>query len=1346
MKKIRKNIFTLIATVSLSLATAVGVGYQTLDKELFTASAATGYTPTNGYDYRIDGDLDGSPDSFEAWINLPINSTGGTIAGNAHVDYSQSSSYAYDTTNWEISTGGLFRIDWNDGAVSHVFDGTKDLRDGAWHHVACVRTNTAFTYYLDGEVAGTYTVNTTPLYSQTPFIIGADQTTWSGRKTPLNGYIRQVTIYEGAITQAQVKADMGTASAPNDVITQQDCVSSGAKLLGNWYLHLDGTNWVYNTVKNTVVGGPNAILSTHETYVAGSLPDASTYDYSFAVIPDIQQMTRYVPERLHTQMKWIADNAASNKIKFAMQLGDLADIGYIEWEYMNASKAMAQLNNKVPYCFVPGNHDYTNLLDHSRDTEFLNKWFPVDTPSAAYTGYYANATTDSATITNNPGGRWDNDHVRYFYNWKTDVSEYNKPTGMSDLPGFGGVYEEGESANSYYVFETGVAGVEYLVLNLEYQPRKAVLRWASRVIDKYPHHRVIINSHNIINPDGDFNQSYSRYHGDTTPAQGVYDYLISQHSNIFLSFSGHECFDDILINEQTGVNGNTVRSMLVDTQVAWDPNETATIASTSAYSNRTSTTVFNNKQDMFAMVYVNESTKMMTVRFFSPENMNRGENAFWNIQNQFSFSFADDKNPAIGGVKTDVEGTVKNVVDGEIAGATVQIKGTSRYATTDANGNFSFKDVVTDSAITLVVTKVGYQESETSVELSSLTPNGVTTLSSVNLSHDYANTGVFATKYANVTAEVGRKLDGVEFRLTGKKAMQGVVEIYFDTKTSADHRDDETSMWRFELSGADYAWVGGAYNTTSPSTSTVSAGIRYDVIKNDSSGYQATFFIPYTAVGLDPTEVFGFSFGQKLPSDWDGWSYNGYYIDPAHPKEFVRLSEKNVLFNSQLNSAEGITLSGTVYKADGQTAASGVLVYVEGGDAFVKTDANGFWSMQVAKPTADMTISYADGKGLYAVSKVEKTWFSTHDTYSENTTLEKIEYLALGGTVAGKGASWTPYAARTETGLELKFVGANAFNGFMEVFLDTGKSSVSRITGDYFFILNANGSMTVRKYNDSAETTDIAASYLPYNLTYNNVTENGKPVVYFSVPYKYFNIDKTATVGVSAGQNNGTTWDGWDNVSYVGYNASGYVAPEIPYDYIRVGYDGANTAVFWEITNTPVVQVTNDAMGSTSSSNGIVWNVYASRDNTKTVFKFEGTKDAFNGTVNLWVDSGASTSSQGTGDYRFDMTDGLYVCSFETGSAVTVSDETKLSYVTYKKLTVNGKVTLYLIVENAFFGISSTANIGLSCGHTDTSGYKGWSTDDFANTANSSNYVAPEIPTDYIRISADNTVYYAQSN
>ena len=51
--------------------------------------------------------------------------------------------------------------------------------------------------------------------------------------------------------------------------------------------------------------------------------DPVGYDYSFAVIGDIQSLTYYYPERLQDMYQWIADNAVAKKMIYAVGLGDV---------------------------------------------------------------------------------------------------------------------------------------------------------------------------------------------------------------------------------------------------------------------------------------------------------------------------------------------------------------------------------------------------------------------------------------------------------------------------------------------------------------------------------------------------------------------------------------------------------------------------------------------------------------------------------------------------------------------------------------------------------------------------------------------------------------------------------------------------------------------------------------------------------------------------------------------------------------------------------------------------------------------------------------------------------------
>ena len=77
-----------------------------------------------------------------------------------------------------------------------------------------------------------------------------------------------------------------------------------------------------------------------------------------------------------------------------------------------------------------------------------------------------------------------------------------------------------------------------LIINLEFGPRDSVLKWANRVCDMYPNHRVIISTHSYIEPNGEIAQSYSPYAASkygigagnsSNDGQEMFDKLVKKH-------------------------------------------------------------------------------------------------------------------------------------------------------------------------------------------------------------------------------------------------------------------------------------------------------------------------------------------------------------------------------------------------------------------------------------------------------------------------------------------------------------------------------------------------------------------------------------------------------------------------------------------------------------------------------------------------------------------------------------------------------------------------------------------------------------------------------------------------
>ena len=76
------------------------------------------------------------------------------------------------------------------------------------------------------------------------------------------------------------------------------------------------------------------------------------------------------------QTEWIVQNADS--ITFVLHQGDITDHNNDE-QWQNAVAALSVMDGKVPYTFVPGNHDLgPGGSASNRDAELLNNYLPYD--------------------------------------------------------------------------------------------------------------------------------------------------------------------------------------------------------------------------------------------------------------------------------------------------------------------------------------------------------------------------------------------------------------------------------------------------------------------------------------------------------------------------------------------------------------------------------------------------------------------------------------------------------------------------------------------------------------------------------------------------------------------------------------------------------------------------------------------------------------------------------------------------------------------------------------------------------------------------------------------------------
>ncbi|HWL07483.1 MAG TPA: metallophosphoesterase [Planctomicrobium sp.] len=266
--------------------------------------------------------------------------------------------------------------------------------------------------------------------------------------------------------------------------------------------------------------------------VNGVPPLPEPGSFTIAVLPDTQNYSQHFPATYLAQTKWIVEQKEARNIACVLHLGDITNTSAREeWEL--AQKAMRQLDGHVPYFMVPGNHDYSDKGRATDRTSLYSEYFPL--------------------------------------------SHYQ------DRPTFGGVYdkEPDRTENSFHRFSVGDR--KFLVLGLEFGPRKDVVRWANEVVAKHADHEVILITHAYMYFD-DTRYDWKKYganqkwnphsygvakstNDDVMDGTELWDNLISRHENFILTLNGHVLGDGLGRMTSQTPGGRDVHEILVNFQM-----------------------------------------------------------------------------------------------------------------------------------------------------------------------------------------------------------------------------------------------------------------------------------------------------------------------------------------------------------------------------------------------------------------------------------------------------------------------------------------------------------------------------------------------------------------------------------------------------------------------------------------------------------------------------------------------------------------------------------------------------------------------------------------------------------
>ncbi len=646
MKNIIRKIGFLITIVFVSFI--IGVNNDRIDASGrvgfdFSKSTTTYLTtPKRLYTHTY------IPNTVEAWINIPTSVTGraGHIIGN----YPEANSFGFEIFD------GYPRIYWNSGEFDWKLSETNkttgfQVHTGNWVYVAFVRefvdsandvttpldkkANTRFTVhvYKNGVWSTATKTGSSTNIAVNNFAIGRDKRTSS--YNPFRGKIADIRIHRQPRTATAIKAGYENINyAPNVGWYKLDEGQNAIQFKDS------GTrqNHAHKATFKTTTRNGKTVVDDWVTYTKPSYFGQSPDDFSMIFVGDPQSISHLSETRagitdVYKSMgTWTKNNKAAYNIQFLNVLGDVTwynskrDNGVgsnNEWGIARAT--WGQLNGHVPYILNPGNHDYYRRVNAKpwyytyRDLTDMNKTFPA----SEYT-------------------KWDS---------------------------FGGAYEEGDIGNVYHKFIVGE--YKYLIMGLEFFPRDDVLKWANEVVARHPDYRVIVTTHGYLGGTGyrstGLNDTYSGglVAGDTpygegdisNRGQGMWDYFIKKHSNIFMVVSGHVIEDNITYRVDKGINGNEVYQFLINPQ-GLDADDIRN---------------WNGKgYGLIANFMFSNGGKTIDVNYYSPS-----KNKSYRACNQFTFNVEYADSPEMTAIAMDTLPFKTNYLLGEpldVAGGKILVK------------------------------------------------------------------------------------------------------------------------------------------------------------------------------------------------------------------------------------------------------------------------------------------------------------------------------------------------------------------------------------------------------------------------------------------------------------------------------------------------------------------------------------------------------------------------------------------------------------------------------------------------------------------------------------------------
>jgi hypothetical protein len=361
----------------------------------------------------------------------------------------------------------------------------------------------------------------------------SDFPTWANDPSPTN---ETVAIRDGFdVIRDAVNVDDAngwpktTGSDGQSIFALPTGLTPGANDVGmNWAPSMWGAyGATFRTVQGENHSSPGFVATATQAPFAPS-PDAA---WSMVVMPDTQNYAKSSADKANLTLltEWIRDHRDAYKIQAVLQEGDIVNNNNTNnpssgdqtstQQWQNVQESFFVLNGHVPYILAAGNHDHGTTDAQNRQT-FINDYFkPSDNPL-------------------------------------TDPAQGGILKGQMNL---------GEIQNAYYAF-TAPDGRKMLIFSLEWEPRPATVAWANQVaaMPEYADYTAAMVTHGYLLGNN------TRYQGSRVPedhsGEELWQAFVRQHENMEMVFNGHHGGDGAGYLASTGLEGNTVHQMFLNTQ------------------------------------------------------------------------------------------------------------------------------------------------------------------------------------------------------------------------------------------------------------------------------------------------------------------------------------------------------------------------------------------------------------------------------------------------------------------------------------------------------------------------------------------------------------------------------------------------------------------------------------------------------------------------------------------------------------------------------------------------------------------------------------------------------------